>query len=185
MKIIFKLYILIFGLLCASLSTANDIDLASETMNQYINALKTYDTGVMTDLMHPDALTRFRSTINNALNGPKSKLALKELLPLFKASSAEEYYSLSDKEAYRNMNDVVAASAPYLVEMMADARIKVISLNRQNELIYIIYSLGLEVQGQEINKEVVQKMKLYEDQWMLLLSAESDATVARINERYK
>mgnify|MGYP006945898766 CR=1 FL=1 len=35
-----------------------------------------------------------------------------------------------------------------------------VSLNNQDELIYVIYSLGLEVKGQEVSKEVVQKMKL-------------------------
>ena len=83
------------------------------------------------------------------------------------------------------MNEVIAASAPELIDMMKNAQINIISLNNQDELIYVIYSLGLEVKGQEVSKEVVQKMKLHNEQWMLMLSAEAAATAARINARYK
>ena len=185
MKVIFKFYIFTLFVVYIPTSLANDLSLAKENMQNYIQALKNCDTRAMADLMHPDALKRFRSIIDSALTGPKSKLAEEELLPLFRVKSLPDYYSLSDREAYYNMNEVIAASAPELIDMMKNAQINIISLNNQDELIYVIYSLGLEVKGQEVSKEVVQKMKLHDEQWMLMLSAEAAATVARINARYK
>jgi hypothetical protein len=48
----------------------------------------------------------------------------------------------------------------------------------KNELSYITYTLGLNIEGRYVNKDVVQKLKLHNGKWLLLLPPNGEATIA-------
>jgi hypothetical protein len=54
----------------------------------------------------------------------------------------------------------------------------------KNELSYITYTLGLNIEGRYVNKDVVQKLKLHNGKWLLLLPPNGEATIAGIEARY-
>lgn len=66
--------VLVTVALVSQSAMANDSEV-DQTMQQYSEALRAYNTGLMADLMHPDALLTFRNTFDAALKGPKSTQA--------------------------------------------------------------------------------------------------------------
>ncbi len=152
---------------------------------KYFEASKIYDTTLMANMMHPEALHKFRKSITTALNGNQSELAKKELLPLFNTSSMSSYLSLSDREAFKRLNDVIASSQPDLIDLMKIAKFEIVSEVMRNELVYVTYTLSLSIDGRNTTKDIVQKLKKSKEQWLLLLPADGDATIAGIESRYK
>ena len=111
-----ELIIVSLCLLASVHAVAQDSSGAEAAVLKYGEAAKAYDTAAMTALMHPDALKRFRTTINEALAGSKGAQAKAELLPLFSVATVAAYSALSDPEAFKRLNDTVAKTAPELVE---------------------------------------------------------------------
>ena len=161
-----------------------DLSLAEKSMHQYFKALKTYDTTEMASLMHPEALKRFRGAINSALHGKKQEFARKELLPVFGTTDLVEYQSLSDREAFKRLNDAISNSAPLLIDMLEKSDFKIINISEKSNVAYVVYILNIYANEQKASTEIVQKLKIFEDKWLLLLSAEADATIAGINAKY-
>lgn len=158
---------------------------AEAAVLEYAEATKSYDTRQMSGHMHPEALKRFRATIDAALQGPKKDLAAKELLPLFSVATAPEFDQLTDVEAYKRLNDTIARSAPKLVEMMAGATSKVVGSFLKDDLAYVTYDLEMTVDGKAIKSQVVQKLKLHDGKWRLMLPSTAEASLAGIETRFK
>jgi hypothetical protein len=151
----------------------------------YTTATKAYDTQKMSALMHPEALRKFRATFDAALQGPKKEMAAKQLLPLFSLTSAAEFAELSDIEAYKHLNDTIAKTAPQVVDMMAGATFKVVGSFLKDDLAYVTYKFGVTIDGKEVTSEVVQKLKLHDGKWLLMLPATSESAISAIEARFK
>ena len=168
----------------SSVTQAEGMSGAASAITRYFDAIKTYDTAIIANMMHPQALGQFRTTINKALQGEKSDLAKMELLPLFSVASIEEYMQLSDAEAYKRLNDVVAKAQPQLIDLMKSSNFEVVSESTKEDLVYITYSLTLTIEGQTISQDAVQKLKEHDGQWLLMLPSDGEATIAGIENRY-
>jgi len=166
-------------------SQSEDVSGAKLAMLNYFEATKTYNTSAMANSMNPEALSRFRSTINNALLSNKAELAKKELLPLFSVSKLDEFMGLSDVEAYKRLNDNIAKSQPDIISLLKFSDFEVVSEVKRGELVYITYTLIMDIEGQKISKDIVQKLKQHNGQWLLLLPPNGEATIAGIETRYK
>jgi hypothetical protein len=151
----------------------------------YAKATKSYDTQKMSALMHPEALRRFRTTFDAAFQGPKKEMAAKELLPLFSLTSAAQFAELSDLEAYKRLNDTIAKTAPQVVDMMAGATFTIVGSFLKDDAAYVTYNFGLTVNDKAITSEVVQKLKLHDGKWLLMLPATSESSIAAIESRFK
>jgi hypothetical protein len=157
---------------------------AEAMLLEYAQATKSYDTQRMSGHMHPEALKRFRATIDAALQGPKKDLAAKELLPLSSVATASEFTQLSDVETYKRLNDTIARSSPKLIDMMSGATFEVVGSFLKDDLAYVTYNLEMTVDGQEINTQVVQKLKLHDGKWLLMLPSTAEASIAGIEARF-
>ena len=47
------------------------------------------------------------------------------------------------------------------------------------------YNLGMTVNGKAITTQVVQKLKLYDGKWLLMLPSTAEASIAAIEARFK
>jgi len=173
-------------LISISLHTlSEDVPGAKLALLDYYEATKTYNTTAIANSMNPEALSRFRSTINAALLGNKSELAKKELLPLFTVSQLDEFMKLSDMEAYKRLNDFIASSQPDLIKLLKSSDIDIVSEIKKDDVVYITYTLIMYVEGRKVSKDIVQKLKQYNGLWLLLLPPNGEATIAGIESRYK
>ncbi|MGZ0079070.1 hypothetical protein [Methylomonas sp. YC3] len=157
----------------------------NQAMHQYATALGAYNTRLMTDLMHPEALSTFRNTFDAALKGPKSSQAERELLPLFGVSTMNDYRRLTNKEAYQRLNDVIARGQPNLVQMMRSSRLDILDTSLKGDVAYVVYSLKVSIQGRDVSKDVVQKLKKHDGKWMLLLPPTAEATIEGIHAEFQ
>jgi len=151
----------------------------------YAEATKSYDTRQMTELMHPDALKRFRTTIDAALRGSKKDLAATELLPLFSITSAEDFAQLTDVEVYKRLNDTIERTAPGLVDMMSKAKFEMLGSFLKDDLAYVNYNLEITVDGKAISTQVVQTLKMHDGKWLLMLPSKAEASIAGIEARFQ
>lgn len=184
MDTIYKRYLLIFTLLFSASSFADYEADINSAMASYFDAVKVYDTQRMAALIHPLALERFRASFDAALLGAKSEQAKSELIPLLSLNSISEYMNISNQEAFKRLNDGVAEQAPELIAMMQKAEFEIISTTLKDETAYVIYDLGLMINGQYISQEVVQKLKRNEQTWLLLLPSTAEAAIAKVETRF-
>lgn len=150
-----KFLFLFFYLLISSSLLAQEKSDPESALRVYFNAVKVYDTEVMSKLMHPDALARFRRTFDAALLGPKSEQARAELLPLFEVTSIDEFASLSDMSAFKRLNETVKNNVPHLVEMMSISEFEIVGKIEKDDVTYFTYTLTAFVDGQRISSDAV------------------------------
>lgn len=158
---------------------------AEAAMQEYMEATRTHNTQAMAALMHPDALKRFRTTIDNALSGPKAGQAEKELLPLFSVTTVSAYSDRSDVEAYKRLNDAVARAAPELITMMSASTYEIVGSFIEDDVAHVIYNIELTIQGNPVSSQVVQTLKMHDGKWFLMLPSTADATIVGIEARFK
>ena len=180
-----RLTVLVVCLLASFSAAAQRSSDVEAAFTRYAAATKTYDTAAMTALMHPDALRRFRTTIDAALAGPKRDQAKKELLPLFAVTTVAAFSALSDAEAYRVMNETVAKGSPELINMMSKSTYDLVGSFIKDGVAYVTYNLKMTVEGVPFTNQVTQTLKMHNGKWLLMLPATADATIAGIEARFK
>ena len=153
-------------------------------MLSYSEAVKSWDTERIAKLMHPEALQRFREAFNAAFLVDNGTRARTDLLPLFAASTYEEYAALSNAEAYQRLTDTVARSTPQLLEIMAGTEYEIIGQVPRGDEVFVTYVLAIPVEGRIVKKQVVQSLKQHEGQWLLMLPPDGETTIARIDAQY-
>lgn len=177
-------YCLILGLLIAMTTQASDKTDVERIFYQYFDSVKVYDISMMSSLMHPEALAQFRRPFTEAFNGKKSEQAKKELFPLFNVTNIEQYDKMTNVAAYEELNNFIVKTQPEIVILMKDTEFKPIDINVKNDVAYVTYILSMNYQGSLINKDSIQKFKLHEGNWMLMLAADGEATIAGIDAQY-
>ena len=180
-----KLNIVILILISISfVSHAEDLSAPRAVILKYLEAARLYDTAIMSDLMHPEALKQFKDTFGNALNSSKGDLAKSEILPIFGVRTIEEFESLSNRDAFKRFNDLLISDDPEFVELMNKAQFSIITIKIEDNIAYVTYSATIEINGQTINQNVVQKLKIHDGTWRLLLAEEAEAAISSIASRY-
>lgn len=180
-----KLLSVALCLLISCLAFAQDKAGAEAAMTRFVAATQAYDTARMASSMHPEALQRFRAVIEAALESGKGELAKAELLPLFSVSSVDDFSKLSDVEMFKRLSDSVAQAAPQVIELMAQSEFEILGTEMTGEIAEVTYAMTIKVEGQGVRQEIVQKLKPSNGQWMLLLPATSESTIANIESRYR
>jgi hypothetical protein len=172
-------------LLVSFLAIAQDKSGADAALTKFVEATRAYDTARMASSMHPEALQRFRAVIEAALKSGSADLAKAELLPLFSVSSVEDFAKLSDVEMFKRLSESVAKAAPQVIELMAKSEFEILSTVVTGEIADVTYNMTITVEGQKVEQEIVQKLKPYNGQWMLLLPATAETTIANFESRYR
>jgi hypothetical protein len=180
-----KAIVVLLCLLGSVGATSQELSGAEAAMLKYVEATKTFDTAAMTAFMHPDALKRFRGSFATAFSGPKSAQAKRELLPLFSVTTAEDFAALSDSEAYKRMNDMIAKNAPETITMMSQVTGDIVGGFIEDNVAHVTYNLNVNVEGSVVKTQIVQTLKMHEGKWLLMLPSTADATIVGIDARYK
>ena len=180
-----KLLTVSICLLISCFAFAQDKSGAEAALTKFVEATKAYDTARMASSMHPEALQRFRAVIDAALNSGKADMARAELLPLFSVSSVEDFSKLSDVEMFKRLSDSVARAAPQVIELMAKSEFEILGTVVTGDIADVTYNMTINVEGQSVKQEIVQKLKPSNGQWMLLLPATSESTINNIESRYR
>ena len=154
------------------------------TMVSYADAAKSWDVGRMANLMHPEALRRFREAFDGAFLGENASRARTDLLPLFAVSTYEDYAALSNVEVFQRLTETVSRAAPGLKEIMAGSEYEIVSQAQRGEEVLLTYVLAITVEGRVVRQEVEQALKQHEGKWLLMLPADGEATIARIAAQY-
>lgn len=180
-----KFIVLFFILFSKSPLFADQTSDAKIVLSKYFESLNAYDTSLMSDLMHPEALFQFKDVFNKALDSPKSELAKSQILPLFRVNTTDEFKKLSNRDAYKAFNDLVVNAQPEIRRIMNQAQFAIVTTDIKNDLAYFTYRMSLNINGETINKNVVQKLKLHDGHWMLLLAEDAETSIAMISAKYK
>ena len=104
---------------------------------------------------------------------------------MFSVTAAAEFAQLSDVEAYKRLNDTIKESSPELIDMMSDATFEVVGSFLKDGLAYVTYNLEVTVNGKAVSTQVVQKLKLHDGNWLLMLPSTAEASIAGIEARFK
>lgn len=151
----------------------------------YTEASKSFDTQRMAGLMHPEALQAFREAFDGAFRGDNADRAKADLLPIFAVGSYEEYTALSDMEAFRRLTEALATAVdPAVLDIMATADYEVAGQVEDGDEVLVTYYMMIEIEGETIREEVVQRLKQHDGRWLLMLSPDSAATIAGIQAAY-
>lgn len=174
-----------FVLLFAACTAFAQLETSPESVfMEYAEAARSWDVDRIVSLTHPEALSTFRETIDNALTGKKSDQARKELLPYFSVSSYEEFKLLSDDVVYQRMNDTVKKNLPHLVDVLANSEYEITERLDNGSEVVIVYRINFLIEGNSVAKETLQRLKLYDGEWRLLLPPDSEATIANLEAMY-
>ena len=177
-----KILFLSLFLSCTALS--QDSNSPASVMQEYVEATKSWTVSSIADLIHPEALAMFRDVIDDALLGEKSERARKELLPLFKVSSYEEFEKISDHLAYQRISEYIGEKAPDLISLMESSNYEIINQITDGDEVVIVYKLTMTVKGQAITQETLQRLKIHENKWYLLLPPSAAASIAGIKAQF-
>lgn len=104
---------------------------------------------------------------------------------MFDVSTLTDYRKLTNKEAYQRLNNVIARAQPNLAQMMRTSRLDIVDASLKGDVAYVAYSLTVNIQGRDVSKDVVQKLKKHDGKWMLLLLPTAEATIAGINAQFQ
>jgi hypothetical protein len=86
---------------------------------------------------------------------------------------------------FKRLSDSVARAAPQVIELMAKSEFEILGTVVTGEIADVTYNMTINVEGQSVKQEIVQKLKPSNGRWMLLLPATSEATIANIESRYR
>ena len=178
-----KIIIIIVAFFCAQAYSQENAS-PDNVMSSYARAVNAWDVDSMSDLMHPDELKRLREAFNNAFSGDKSESARAALLPLLSAKTYSEFQNLSDREVYRRMVEYIEKLSPELLTVMASAKYEITGQQQSNDEVIVQYRLTMNVEGQSISQDAVQRVKQHEGSWFLMLPPESEATIAGIDAQF-
>ena len=67
---------------------------------------------------------------------------------------------------------------------MASAKYEITGQQQSNDEVIVLYRLTMNVEGQSISQDAVQRVKQHEGSWYLMLPPESEATIAGIDAQF-
>ena len=173
-----------FLLIAAPFVHAQSEPAAEAALKEYGLALKAYDTRKMADMMHPEAVQLMRATMLKAFHGSNKDAAAAQLLPLFSVASVAEFEKLPSSEIYKRLNDYVGKASPDLLTMMSSSSYEIVGSVLKEGLAYVTYNLKISTKGKDFGSQEVQKLKLHEGKWMLLLPTSSEQSIKAIETQF-
>jgi hypothetical protein len=179
-----RLFFLIITLHLSFVVWSAELETPEKAMSVYCDAMRSYDTSAMANLMHPDALSRFRAVFDSAFNGARKVEARKQLLPLFSVNSYEEFSKLGNADAFQMLNKNIASMSPELVSIMKESSCEIIGSIPKGDEVLITYTLGMTIKGQKVSKDVVQRLKKLNNKWLLMLPPTAEETIAGIEAEF-
>ena len=179
-----KMALLILIVATCTQALAEEVSGPETAMLKYADAAKSFDAERITQLMHPEALQKFRVAFNDAMDGENGTRAQAELLPLFAVSTFEAYKDLSNEEAFKRLNETVSRGSSELTAAMGDSEYEIIGRVQEGEEVVLAYALTVTIKGQRLRQEVVQRLKQHNGVWLLLLPTSADASLAGLEARY-
>ena len=164
----------------AAAQTPNDSPEAAA--QRYVNAMQTRQWAAMADLMHPEALAKFRAMFSPIVRSRKAAAVREQL---FGGATPQHLDSLSDGAFYALMLGLIMQSSPELQDMMDSARTEILGhVSEGPDLSHVVYRLRLPVGPITVAKPDVITFKRYRNGWSALLRADLEIMAAALQQRF-
>jgi hypothetical protein len=137
-----------------------------------------------TEEMHPDALTRFRTTMTAIIDAADKEGKSGQIVPLFGVKSVADLKVLDDRQFFVKYLRGVMGLQPELKKAMAGAKVDMLGrVDEGTEKTHIIYKLNLTFDGTPIESITVNSLQKQGPKWALLLSGDTEGMVAMMKQQ--
>jgi hypothetical protein len=137
----------------------------------------------MAALMHPEALTKFRSMLSPALHSEEGR-ALRE--QFFGGITVTRLDSLTDAEFFARFLAAAMSSEPDLRTFMDSAQMKIIGhVTEAPDLVHVVFVMRLRMGRVSVSKPDVLSFKRLGNVWRALLRADMEIMAAALEQRFR
>lgn len=149
---------------------AESVEESPAAVAQRLSAtLKKGDWEAYSQLMHPDALTRFRNMFAPLAEMPEAQEAL---LPLFDVEGAEEFRKLTDREVFVRLMANLEENVPGFGEAMRNLEMTVVGqVPEGKELMHVVFRSDTAVDKLTVTSTDVLTLRRTPQGWRALLTA--------------
>jgi hypothetical protein len=142
-------------------------------VQRYTAAMKAGDYQKTAELMHPEALEKFRNLLLPLLDVPQGADKEQSALPLFRgAKDVAAVKKLSPTEFFASFMGGLIDSEPLLKDALGSAGMTPIGSVPEGDVLHVVCRTSVAVQGVSLSKLEVVSVKRSAGNWRILLSGE-------------
>lgn len=149
---------------------------------RYVSAMRTQKWSVMADLMHPEALAKFRAMFSGVVHSPRAGPVREQL---FGGATPARLDSLSDAQFYALVIAAAMSADPELQTLMDSARVEIIGhVDEGPDISHVVFRMRLPVGPVTVAKPDIITFKRYRNTWLGLLRADLEIMAAALQQRF-
>ena len=149
---------------------------------RYVTAMRTRQWSTMADLMHPDALAKFRTMFSGVVHSPRAAAVREQF---FGGASIAHLDSLSDVQFYALVITAAMQADPDLQAVMDSARVEILGhVDEMPDITHVVFRMRLSVGPISVAKPDVITFKRYRNTWLTLLRADLEIMAAALQQRF-
>ncbi len=142
-------------------------------VQEYVAAMKAGQYPRTAELMHPEALEKFRTMMLPLVEASAGTEAEQGLLVFFRGvKNAEALKKLSPAEFFAAFFAGLAETSPAMKQALASASTTVIGSVPEGDVVHVVSRTSVTAEGIGINKMEVVSLKRVGESWRVLLSGE-------------
>lgn len=148
---------------------------------RYVDAMRRHDWAAMAQLMHPQAVAKFRTMMGALMRSQKAGRFREQF---FGDSSAAQLDSLSDRDFYARFLEAAMSEAE-LQEIVDSAQVTILGhVNESPEIVHVVFSMRLPVGPISVVKPDVITLRREGTGWLALLRADIEIMAAALQQRF-
>jgi hypothetical protein len=149
---------------------------------RYVSAMRTQKWSAMADLMHPEALAKFRTMFSGVVHSPRAGPVREQL---FGGATPARLDSLNDAQFYALVIAVAMSADPELQTAMDSARMEILGhVDEGSDISHVVFRMRLPVGPVTVAKLDVITFKRYRNTWLTLLRADLEIMAAALQQRF-
>jgi hypothetical protein len=149
---------------------------------RYVYAMRTRKWSVMAELMHPEALAKFRTMLGPVVHSPRGAPVRAEL---FGGATVAHLDSLTDAQFYTLVITASMQADPDLQGMMDSARVEILGhVAEAPDISHVVFRLRLPMGSIAVAKPDVITFRRYRNGWLALLRADLEIMAAALQQRF-
>jgi hypothetical protein len=156
---------------------------AESVVQIYLEALKAGDFQKSAELMHPEALEKFRSLLIPLAEASAGEEGEDNLLSLFKGvSDVAALKKLSPAAFFTAFFNGLTEMSPGLKDALASGNMTVIGSVPEGDTLHVVCRTSVKVEELSIAKMEVMSLKRHEGNWRVLLSGEMEGLAQALSK---
>lgn len=156
---------------------------AESVVQSYLETLKSGDFQKSAELMHPEALEKFRSLLIPLVEAAADAKAEESLLPLFKGvSDVAALKKLSPAGFFAAFFNGIAEVNPMIKDALASGNMTVLGSVPEGDVLHVVCRTSVKVEELSIAKMEVMSLKRHEGNWRVLLSGEMEGLAQALSK---